>query len=166
MIACFDVHYFEDHTNAAAVVFNDWSDREPIESLVIRCDAADKYVAGKFYQRELVPLMNIINQLNHPIETFVLDAYCHLGEAGSPGLGHFVREQLPNDSNVIGVAKNQFRDTNHAVKLLRGKSTRPLYVTSIGINYQTAANFIKSMHGPNRIPMLLKMVDRMARDGA
>ena len=33
MIACFDVHYFEDYANAAAVVFNNWDDSLAVDSV-------------------------------------------------------------------------------------------------------------------------------------
>jgi len=106
MIACFDVHYFDDHTNAAAVLFDDWSDETATDQVVARLGPAEEYVAGSFYQRELTPLLELIGQLDPEINTFVIDAYCHLSSDGQPGLGHYLYEQLPADKIVIGVAKN------------------------------------------------------------
>jgi len=165
MIACFDVHYFDDHANAAAVVFEKWSDNLALDSAVIRCDAAEQYKAGEFYKRELYPLRTLIAQLKHPVQTFVIDAYCHLSQDGDPGLGQYLHDHLSKKSTVIGVAKNRFRATSHAVELLRGQSSRPLFVTAVGIDYQDAAGHIESMHGENRIPTQLKLVDRLSRDG-
>ena len=166
MIACFDVHYFNDHANAAAVVFENWSDRRTVDRVVVRCGAAAEYTAGEFYKRELEPLRTLIDQLDHhPIQTFVIDAYCHLSGDGSPGLGKHLYDHLPEASTVIGVAKNRFRSTNHAVELLRGQSIRPLFITAEGISYQDAADHIECMHGKNRFPTLLKMVDNLSRSG-
>ena len=165
IIACFDVHYFDDHTNAAVVLLDKWSDATAADQIVARLGPANDYVAGSFYQRELEPLLKLIDRLNHNIETFVIDAYCHLSPDGEPGLGQYLHEQLPDDKLVIGVAKNRFRDTTHAVELLRGDSIRPLFVSAIGLDYQSAAENIKSMHGKNRFPTILKLADQMSRDG-
>ena len=52
----------------------------------------------------------------------------------------------------------------HAYELLRGTSQRPLFVTAIGIDYGQAARWIGRMHGDNRLPTILKQVDRLARN--
>jgi len=165
MIACFDVHYLDDHTNAAAVLFNDWSDAIALDQIALRFGPANEYVAGSFYQRELNPLLSLIGRLKPEIDTFVIDAYCHLSDDGDPGLGQYLHEQLPDDKIVIGVAKNRFRRTKHAAELMRGGSIRPLFISSIGIDYESAARNIESMHGKNRIPTLLKLVDQISRKG-
>jgi deoxyribonuclease V len=64
---------------------------------------------------------------------------------------------------VIGVAKTQFAGAGAAVEVLRGRSTRPLFVTAVGMSAQRAAEHVRSMHGPDRIPTLLKHVDSLAR---
>lgn len=70
---------------------------------------------------------------------------------------------------MIGVAKNRFRSyvsgtasnlAFQSIELLRGDSTRALFVTAIGISPKDAAEHVRSMHGPNRLPTLLKRVDR------
>ena len=165
MIACFDVHYENGGANAAAIVFDHWASDQPGERLVVRSENVAEYQAGSFYQRELAPLCSVINQIASPIHTFVIDAYCHLSETGAPGLGAYLHETLPKDSIVIGVAKNRFRETNHAIEISRGGSDRPLFVSSIGVDYRAAADQIQSMAGPHRIPTLLKAVDRLCRDG-
>ena len=63
---------------------------------------------------------------------------------------------------VIGVAKNRYAGTK-AEEVLRGKSRNPLFVTSAGISPVKAAGRIKHMHGEHRIPTLLKLADRLAR---
>lgn len=64
----------------------------------------------------------------------------------------------------MGVAKNRFRDTVHAAEIYRGNSKRPLFVTSIGVDYQRAAAHVQSMAGAHRLPTLLKTVDRLSRN--
>ena len=164
MIACFDVHYTDERVCAAAVVFNDWTVQTPIEKFAIPCNTPNEYVAGEFFKRELGPLQTVIAKIKHPIQTFVIDAYCHLDSDGLPGLGAQLHRELPDDAVVVGIAKNRFRQTNHAVEIFRGDSLRGLFVTSIGIDYKTAAEHIKSMHGDHRIPTLLKTVDQLSRN--
>jgi len=47
--------------------------------------------------------------------------------------------------------------------VLRGDSRRPLYVTAAGLDPAAAALHVRSMHGPFRIPTLLKRVDQLCR---
>jgi deoxyribonuclease V len=65
----------------------------------------------------------------------------------------------------LGVAKTRFADAKKFAELvLRSGSRQPLYVTQIG--YQgSAGDLVTQMHGPNRIPTLLRRVDRLARVG-
>ena len=165
MIACFDVHYDNGFANAAAIVFNQWADDNVVDKYVVRCNNVREYNAGSFYKRELEPLLKVIRQIDYPIQTFVIDAYCHLSDDCAPGLGAYLYQELPDNSNVIGVAKNRFRKSSHAIELLRGGSERPLFISSIGIEYQAAADHVQSMSGDHRIPTLLKMVDRLSRTG-
>lgn len=166
MIACFDVHYQDDVAFAAAVLIENWNDREPQHQFVVKCHDVEAYQPGSFYQRELKPLRAVLEAIPLPVDCFVIDAYCHLSKDESPGLGAYFHELLPGGSTVIGVAKNRFRDTTHAEATFRGSSQRPLFVTSIGIDYVTAAEYIRSMAGENRIPTILKAVDRLCRDAA
>ncbi len=48
---------------------------------------------------------------------------------------------------------------------MRDSSKRPLIVTAIGIDESVAAKHIASMHGPYRIPTLLKWADHLSRHG-
>jgi deoxyribonuclease V len=47
--------------------------------------------------------------------------------------------------------------------VLRGGSARPLYVTAAGLSADEAARRVRDMHGPYRIPTLLKRVDQLCR---
>lgn len=49
------------------------------------------------------------------------------------------------------------------MRVFRGAARRPLYVTAVGIDQEAAARNILMMHGPHRIPALLKMTDRLSR---
>ena len=168
MIACFDVHYDDTGAAAAALVFASWTDVEPGADYTVKLGQVGEYEPGKFYLRELPPLLAVIDQLPDSVHTFVLDAYCHLDADGSPGLGAYLLERLPPRfgaaPTVVGVAKNRFRGTTHAAEVRRGESARPLFVTSIGLPYDEAGEKIRRMYGEFRIPTLIKQVDRLCRD--
>ena len=64
---------------------------------------------------------------------------------------------------VICVAKTAFRGASHAAGVLRGGSSRPLYVTAAGLTVAEAASVVGEMAGRFRLPDALKRVDRLAR---
>jgi deoxyribonuclease V len=165
MIACLDVHYSTDTACAAAIVFADWQDEQPVAEYTAIDPNPPEYEPGKFYLRELQPQLGVIAKIAEPIDVYVIDAYCHLSPDLAPGLGHHLYEALDRKPAIIGVAKNRYRDSQHAVELCRGESAKPLFVTSIGMTYDVAALHVKSMVGEFRIPSLLKQVDRLCREG-
>lgn len=96
-------------------------------------------------------------------DILLIDGYCDLSADGEPGLGARLFEQLPYSPIIVGVAKNRFKDTRHAEEVYRGDSSRPLFVTSIGIAKEEAAEKVAAMHGKYRMPTMLKAVDSLAR---
>jgi deoxyribonuclease V len=79
-------------------------------------------------------------------------------------LGRHLHDEL--GVPVIGVAKTVFHGATHAIPVLRGAATRPLYVTSVGIDRLEAADLVGAMAGIHRIPDALRRVDALARAGA
>lgn len=168
MIACFDVQYGDQTGCAAAVVFDDWFSAVARAQYTKMLPIAAAYQPGQFFRRELGPLNSVFAVIEEPIDVCVIDAYCTLDDSGNAGLGsHFYQAVQAQGRNipVIGVAKNRFRDTTHAAEVLRGSSQRPLFVTSVGMPLQQAADRIAKIHGDHREPTMLKLVDRIARDG-
>jgi deoxyribonuclease V len=149
MIACLDVYYCDNAAVAAAIVFPDWISRSPLSEYTTTVTGVAEYEAGRFYLRELVPLKAVIAKIAEPIEVYVIDAYCYLSSDRAHGLGAYLYESLGRSTPIIGVAKNRYRDTNHAVELLRGGSVRPFYVTSIGLDYHLAARHINGRQVSN-----------------
>ena len=164
MKVCLDVHCHERTASAAALVFDDWATSTPVaryRSLVPGCA---KYEPGRFYQRELAPLLAVIECIVEPIEVLIIDAYCTLAADGTPGLGAHLFASTGEQAVVVGVAKSRLRNTDHAEEICRGVSRRPLFITSLGLPQPVAAEKIASMAGRHRIPTLLKLVDQLARE--
>ncbi|MEN0067861.1 MAG: endonuclease V [Myxococcota bacterium] len=146
----------------AAVAFERWEDAAPSHEWRTHIDAIADYVPGSFYQRELPCLLALLDPLREQIGTVIVDGHVWLGE-GRPGLGHHLYEALERRVAVVGVAKSRFHG-GYATEVLRGtESTRPLYVTAVGLTVEAAAAYVRSMHGPYRLPTLLKRVDSLTR---
>lgn len=120
------------------------------------------YESGAFYKRELPCLLALLATIPEPIKTIVIDGFVYLDHQMQPGLGARLYEALGAQIPVIGVAKTVFNGAP-SVPVLRGQSTRPLFVSSIGVDLSSAAADISRMHGAHRLPTLLKAVDAAAR---
>ena len=163
-----DVQYGVESFRAAAVFFWEWTDSEAEMTVEKTFEGpVAEYVPGQFRDRELPCLLKILAQqiglVRSSVDTIVIDGYVDLGE-GRPGLGRYLHDTLQSlgmNVTVVGVAKNPYHNAN-AIKILHGGSESPLYVTSTG-DAQEAANAVKSMSGPYRIPTLLKLADSLAR---
>ena len=126
---------------------------------------AAEYEPGSLYKRELPLILALLNSLSSRPSILVIDGYVQLDGEGRKGLGAHLYDALRCEVPVIGVAKNTFMGSPHAVAVHRGESGRPLYVTAAGVAQAQAAEQVRSMAGAHRHPTLLKLVDRLCRDG-
>jgi len=160
-----DVGYHGQVATAAGVLFENWRDAKPAQELRIPIEDVAPYEPGLFYKRELPCIMKLLESVNDELDAIVVDGFVWLSndaENPKPGLGAYLYEKLDKKVDVIGVAKTQFVGSG-AAQLLRGKSKRPLFVSAAGIDLVEAIHLVNSMHGPNRIPTLLKRVDQLSR---
>lgn len=164
MIAIVDVGYKNDEAEAACIVANDWTDKEPVAAYSVHITDVADYSPGEFYQRELPCLLKVLDKLPSKSAFIVIDGFVTLNPEGRPGLGSHLFEELRRETPIIGVAKTGFATATHAIKVYRGESQQPLYVTAVGVDANQAADFIRSMHGNYRIPTLLKCVDQFSRE--
>lgn len=159
MLACVDVHYTQSSATAACLAFLSWVDEKASHERVITSTVAPAlYESGELYRRELPYVLTVLDLLGRRPDLVIIDGYVWLGQ-GRPGLGAHLHEAL--GCTVIGVAKTRFRSAD-AVEIQRA-STRPLFVTAIGMAASDAAEAVRTMHGPFRIPTLLRRVDQIAR---
>ncbi len=162
MLACVDVDYRDDQAVAACVVCQDWTDSEPVAEYVEIITNVEPYQSGQFYLRELPCLLKILKKVAEPLATIIVDGYVWLNNYRKPGLGAKLYEAFDDSIPIIGVAKSSFAGSS-GIPVTRGTSMRPLFVTSAGIDPKATAQYIQQMHGPNRIPTLLKRVDTLCR---
>jgi deoxyribonuclease V len=159
--ACVDAHYEPTAARGACVLFHDWSDAAPARELVASVPAPADYEPGKLYLRELPCLLAVLERVKEPLELVIVDGYVWLDADEKPGLGAHLHAAMRVP--VVGVAKTAFKGGDFAVPVLRGTSRKPLFVTAVGIAPEEAARCVEGMHGPHRLPTLLKRVDQLAR---
>jgi len=96
-------------------------------------------------------------------ELVIIDGYVHLDASGRLGLGGHLFDALQREVPIVGVAKTTFRTATTAIPIVRGSGSKPLWVSAAGLDVHTAATHVASMHGPYRLPTLLREVDQLAR---
>lgn len=160
LIVCLDVDYRPARAVAAGVWFRGWAALAPDHEASTVVPGVPDYEPGAFYRRELPCLLAVLPSRPAP-DIIVVDGYAWLGP-DRPGLGAHLYEALGRAVPVIGVAKTRFHSAD-AVPVVRGTSRSPLYVTAAGADVHVAADWVRSMSGPYRVPDLLGRVDRLAR---
>jgi len=148
---------------AAIVTFDRWDAAAPSASHVVDIESVEPYEPGAFYRRELPCLRAALAALSALPEVVIVDGHVWLAE-GVPGLGARLLEAEPSLRTVVGVAKTRFRETP-AAQVFRATSRAPLWVDEAGEPVD-AARHIAEMHGPHRIPAMLKLVDQLCRGHA
>jgi len=164
MLLCLDVHYGDRGATATCVGFAKWTDAESVFEFVVRSSATvEPYEPGQFYKRELPHLLAALDRVPRgtDVAAVVVDAHVWLAP-GKPGLGAHLYEALERSVPVVGVAKSEFHGS-HAIPVVRGSSRHPLFVTAAGMDPKRAARLVREMHGPYRLPTLLKRADSLAR---
>lgn len=162
MKVCIDVDYRCDGACVGAVLFHDWADSLAIDERTLRIAKIAPYVSGEFYRRELPCILAILKTIP-PVETVVIDGYVWLDGERKPGLGAHLYEALGRCVEVVGIAKTAFRGAWDIRDVIRGESRKPLYVSAAGISADIAAERVRLMDGPYRIPSLVTRVDRLCR---
>ncbi|MDQ1832796.1 endonuclease V [Massilia scottii] len=166
MILAVDVQYDADCGYAAGLLFEHWDASTPAATFSKKQAGVGEYVPGEFYKRELPCILALLDELDQLPETIVIDGFVFLDGHSHAGLGKHLYDALDGKANVIGVAKTSYAGIGDEYKLLRGDSIKPLFITCIGLELAAAKENIVAMHGPHRMPVLLKTVDRVCREQA
>jgi deoxyribonuclease V len=156
-----DVHYDDrGGAKAALVVYRDRACAQVENEYVADIARTVRYEPGELFRREL-PCIQAVIALGPPLDLLAVDGYATLDPHGRPGLGAHASAAI--GVPVIGIAKTPFRTATHAIAVLRGSATRPLYVTTAGFDIAEAARLTADMAGPHRIPSALARADALAR---
>lgn len=162
MIAFTDVHYREHDATAACVLASSWEASEPSAAWTRVVAPIAPYEPGAFFKRELPCLLEVLRPAP-PLTAIVIDGYVWLDEVKAPGLGAHLFSALGARVPVLGLAKTAFKGSAMATAVPRPGSTKPLFLTCIGMDEATALAHIDRLHGTFRLPTLVKRVDALAR---
>ena len=166
MVVTIDADYREalDKGHVAGIVSETPFDPLPLRTVTDIIGHIEAYQPGQFYRRELQCVDAVMKQLDGgQIEMILVDGYADFGTERA-ALGSYVYDKyhLP----VIGIAKNPFRGcVLKDTEVFRGDSRRPLFVTCRGIAPEDAKEIVRKMAGRYRIPDLVKLADKAARNG-
>ncbi|WP_394795675.1 endonuclease V [Armatimonas sp.] len=165
MIAATDVQYHDQDRSAiaACVLFENWDDAVPTREWTVRVEEVAAYIPGQFYKRELPCLLALLAPVLAELTLILVDGYVWLGDEGHPGLGGHLFAVLDPKLPIVGVAKTRFVSAAPVAEVLRGESTKPLFVSAAGCELSEAAKNVQAMHGAHRLPVLLKRVDALCR---
>ncbi len=165
MIAAVDVYYKEEIAKSVLVTF-EWSDAAVRQVFCHRSSGFGEYIPDQFYLRELPSVLSVLKYISiAEIEAVIIDGYVYVDDDFSYGLGGHLWENLDKKIPVIGVAKKGYYGNKKTVaEICRGKSKKPLFVSSAGIDVNIAAGFIKKMAGNYRIPDVLKKLDSLTKE--
>jgi deoxyribonuclease V len=165
-IAFLDVDYKETGARAACVLIETWEAGSPDSTRVLDIETVAPYESGNFYRRELPCLLAVLRQLPSLPETVAVDGYVWLSPGDRPGLGAHLYEALGRVIPVVGIAKTAFAGAESCagvVRVLRGASRNPLFVTAVGIEPEVAAQCVRRMAGKHRIPDIVRIADQLSR---
>ncbi|WP_284464798.1 endonuclease V [Chryseobacterium sp.] len=166
MIYAFDTYYYEDYANTVCIAFDNWTSEREIETFTEQTDINSEYESGAFYKRELPCILSLLDKIVlKDGDIIIVDGYVTLDNEGKIGLGGHLYEALQEKFAVVGIAKNEFTTPDLQRRhVVRGEGKTPLFITAKGIDVDEVKRNVEEMHGPYRIPTLLKKLDQLSRD--
>ncbi len=166
MILAFDSYYYDNKARTVCVLFNHWEDAQPANILNETIEGVMEYEPGAFYKRELPCILSLLKKVDlTTIDCIIVDGFVILDDEGKYGLGGYLFDELSKKIPIIGVAKSGFRSNKkHVKELFRGESSKPLYITAIGVELDLAYLKVQSMHGIYRMPTLLQIMDTKSKE--
>lgn len=168
MIVVIDADYNEDTKKGHVAGILAKTPLDAKESGIVTgiVEHVEEYQPGQFYKRELRCVEEVLRQVKAKrlgkVEMILVDGYADFGtEQASLGTHVYAEYRIP----VIGIAKNPFHSCVVSnTEVYRGSSEKPLFVTCKGIQHERAKDIVRKMAGEYRIPALVKLADKIARD--
>lgn len=158
------VHFDGAQANAAAVAFDAWDAAEATQICVSRIAHVEKAVRGEPDLRELPCVMQLLREHNLAPELILVDGFVHLDADETPGLGQHLYQALGGKVAVIGVSKKGLPGLPAQFEVMREEEASPLFVTCAGLDIGAAKARLRAMHGRKRVPTLMKLVARLAKN--
>jgi deoxyribonuclease V len=158
------IHFDDAQAQAAAVAFDAWDTPEPTKTYLSHIAHVEKPARGELDLRELPCVMQLLREHKLEPELILIDGFVHLDADETPGLGQHLFHALGSLTPVIGVSKTGRPGLSAQFEVMREEETKPLIVTCAGVDIGAAKARLRAMHGRKRVPTLLKLVARLAKN--
>lgn len=158
------VHLDGTQATAAAVAFDAWDAAEATKTYVSRIAQVDKPARGEPDLRETHCVMQLLREHHLTPELIVIDGFVHLDADDTPGQGRHLHQALGGAVPIVGVSKKGMPGLSSQFEVEREEETPPLVVTCVGIDIGAAKVRLRSMHGRKRVPTLVKLAARLAKN--
>ncbi|MFG6489596.1 endonuclease V [Roseateles sp. BYS78W] len=158
------VHFDGAQAQAAAVAFDAWDAPEAAKTYVSHIAQVEKPARGEPDLRELTCVMQLLREHKLAPELILIDGFVHLDAEATPGLGQHLFHALGSRTPVIGVSKTGRPGLPAQFEVMREEEARPLTVTCAGVDIGAAKVRVRAMHGRKRVPTLMKLVARLAKN--
>lgn len=165
MMLVVDVQYKDTTAFVAGVLFNEWKAEKPVAEYCSILRDIEEYEPGSFYKREMPCILKLLDEHELSPSHVLIDGYVYLDGKIKPGLGKRLFDSLKQKIEIIGIAKKGFAGIGTEYEIYRGKSEKPLYITTTG-DLEEAKSKVLNMFGKYRIPVLLKRADQVCREAA
>lgn len=149
---------------AAAIAFDAWDSPEPTKTYLSHIAQVEKPARGELDLRELPCVMQLLREHKLEPELILIDGFVHLDADETPGLGQHLFQALGGTVPVIGVSKTGRPGLSAQFEVIREEEAKPLTVTCAGVDIGAAKVRVRSMHGRKRVPTLMKLVARLAKN--
>jgi len=149
----------------AGVAFDAWDSAEADKTYLTQVVEVEKPAKGALDLRALPCVTQLLREHRLEPELILIDGFVHLDAAETPGWGQRLYEVLDRKVPVIGVSKKSLPGLSAQFEVLREEEAPPLFVTCAGVDIGAARVRLRSMHGRKRVPTLLKLAARLAKNG-
>jgi len=109
-------------------------------------------------------LLQLLGEHGLKPEVILFDGFVFVDAQETPGPGRHLHDGLGGHVPVIGVSKKSLPGLSAQYEVAREEETPPLVITSAGVDLGAAKARVRAMHGRKRVPTLMKLVARIAKN--
>lgn len=160
------IHLQDTTAWVAAVTFDDWDAREASRTVTSRVDALERPARAQLDLREATALAQLLGQHGLQPDAIVIDGPVHVDAGETPGWGRALFDALGGRIPIIGLSTRPLPGLPAQFEVYREEEARPVLVTCAGMDLGAAKARVRAMHGKRRLPTLLKLAARTAKDAA
>lgn len=150
--------------SVAAVAFDAWDAAEATKTYGSRTAPVEKPTREGADPLKVQGVLQLLAEHRLAPELILIEGFVHLDADDTPGLGQRLFQALGGQVPVVGISKKSLPGLSAQFEVPREEETPPLVVTSAGLDIGAAKARVRSMHGRKRVPTLMKLVARLAKN--